>query len=142
MIYTSECGRYKIVEWASGSKEYWKDGKRHRDGDLPAYEEVDGTKEWYKDGKLHRDGDLPAVEYSNGDKLWYKYGKHHRDGDLPALEWASGYKEYWKDGIKYNPFEKLKIKNGDILTITYEGKDREIEKDKIISLKCKIYNVW
>ncbi len=114
MIYTSECGRYKIVEWANGSKEYWKDGKRHRDGDLPALEWASGSKEYWKDGK------------------------RHRDGDLPALEWASGYKEYWKDGIKYNPFEKLKIKNGDILTVTYEGKDREIEKGKIVRLKCKV----
>ena len=31
----------------------------------------DGTKAWYKDGKCHRDNDLPAKEYKDGTKAWY-----------------------------------------------------------------------
>jgi len=34
-----------------------------------------GTKSWYnKDGKLHRDNDLPAVIYKDGIKYWFKNG--------------------------------------------------------------------
>ena len=66
-------------------------GKLHRD-DGPAIEYADGTKRWYKDGKLHRD-DGPAAEYANGTKFWYKDGKLHRD-DGPAVEYANGTK-FW-----------------------------------------------
>ncbi len=48
------------VEWADGTKGWYRDGKHHRD-DGPAVEWADGTKGWYRDGKLHRD-DGPAVE--------------------------------------------------------------------------------
>ena len=34
-----------------------------------------GTKEWYVDGKLHRDGGLPAVEWANGSREWWVDGK-------------------------------------------------------------------
>ena len=57
-----------------GTKSYYKNGERHRDGDLPAIEDIDGTKKYYKNGELHRDGDLPAIEYANGDKEYYKNG--------------------------------------------------------------------
>ena len=36
--------------------------------------EFSNKKIWYKNGKLHRDNDLPAIEYSNGDKVWCKNG--------------------------------------------------------------------
>ena len=29
-----------------------------------------GTKEWYLNGKLHRE-DGPAIEYPSGNKLWW-----------------------------------------------------------------------
>ena len=53
-----------------------------------------GNKFWYKNGKLHRDGDLPAIEWANGEKCWYKNGYRHRDNDLPALELIDGTKEW------------------------------------------------
>ena len=54
---------------ASGTKEWYVDGKRHRiDG--PAVEDSNGTKSWWVKGKLHRE-DGPAVEYCGGDKSWY-----------------------------------------------------------------------
>lgn len=161
MIYTSECGQYTIeenihgkfygkngdlhrdddlpaCEYYDNTRKWYKNGKLHREGDLPAIEYFNGTKKYYIDGKLHRDGDLPAIEWFNGDKSYWKNGHLHRDGDLPAVEGADGTREYWKNGIWFNPFEKLKIKTGDILTVIYEGKDREIEKDKLVTLKCKM----
>ena len=60
-----------------------------------------GDKEWYKEGKLHRDGDLPAVIWADGDKEWYKEGKWHRDGDLPAVIQADGRQYWFKDGRQY-----------------------------------------
>ena len=47
--------------------------------------EIIKVKKWFKDGKLHRDGDLPAVITSDGTRIWYRHGKRHRDGDLPAV---------------------------------------------------------
>ena len=46
----------------------WVNGKRHRDGDFPAVENVNGTKEWWFNGQRHRLNDLLAVkmEINNG----------------------------------------------------------------------------
>ncbi len=65
--------------------------------------DASGTKRYFRDGKTHRDGDLPAVEYANGSGLYYRDGVLHRDGDLPAVEYANGYKEYWRNGEQYFP---------------------------------------
>ena len=77
------------------SKMWYKDGKKHRDGDLPAVEESNGTKWWYRNDKVHRDGDFPAVEISNGLKYWCKEGNFHREGDLPAIESDDGILSHW-----------------------------------------------
>lgn len=72
----------------------------HSFGDLPAVVYNDGSKEWYKNGILHRDGDKPAV-ISNGMKVWYKNGQIHRDGDKPAVIRNDGVKQvliYYKNG--------------------------------------------
>jgi hypothetical protein len=55
-----------------------------------------GTKEWYKEGKLHREGG-PAVENRNEFNSWFKEGKLHRE-DGPAIEYSHGEKEYWVNG--------------------------------------------
>jgi len=57
-----------------------------------------GSKSWYKNGKHHRDEDLPAIEYADGSKYWYKNGLRHRDGDLPAIERSDGSKEWFENG--------------------------------------------
>ena len=87
-------------------KEEWynADGKLHRDNGPAAiwYENGQITTEcWFRDGKLHRDGDLPAVIfYENGQIIrerWYRDDKQHRD-DGPAVIWyKNGQKtrEYW-----------------------------------------------
>jgi len=93
-IYTEK------VDW-SGNKLYYKNGKRHRDGDEPAVIESNGTKWYYKNGKRHRDGDKPAVIGSSGYKAYYKNGVLHRDGDEPAVIKSDGSLEYWKNGVRY-----------------------------------------
>jgi hypothetical protein len=76
-IYTRICLHYQphsvddLPEIDSNGDQYWyKEGKRHRDGDLPAVIYSDGNQHWYKEGKLHRDGDLPAVILSDGSQWW------------------------------------------------------------------------
>jgi antitoxin component YwqK of YwqJK toxin-antitoxin module len=88
---------YQVKDYASG-KYWYRNGKSHRDGDLPAIVLDNGTKQWYKNDKLHRDGNLPAAEWSNGTKQWWKNNKLHRDGNLPAIEWANSRKEWYKNG--------------------------------------------
>jgi hypothetical protein len=73
------------VIYENGDQEWYKEGKLHRDCDLPAIISDNGHQHWYKEGKLHRDCDLPAVIYEYGNRYWYKEGKLHRDGDLPAI---------------------------------------------------------
>ena len=63
---------------------YDRDGRRHRDDDLPAviWSGSDfpvcttffGCKSWYQHGKCHREGNLPALVFSNGDQMWYTHG--------------------------------------------------------------------
>ena len=86
-------------EW--GSKFHYKNGERHRGGNLPAIEYPDGEKHYYKNGERHRDGDLPAIEYADGTSRYFRNGKRHRDGELPAIEWSDGDKSYYKNGIRY-----------------------------------------
>jgi len=112
------------IEYANGTKEWYKNGKLHRE-DGPAVECADGTKEWHKNDKRHRE-DGPAVELADGTKFWYLNGKkvteqevmnsstmtvdnngtkqwrnkrgqlHREDG--PAIEYTSGGKSWWLHG--------------------------------------------
>ncbi len=87
-----------IVTNARDCIKYYVGGMLHRE-DLPAIEYANGTKKWYRWGKCHRDGGLPAIECLNGNKEWYQGGKWHRDGDLPAVENTNGYKAWYKEGV-------------------------------------------
>jgi hypothetical protein len=107
-IYTKICLHYTphsiddlpIINY-NRTQSWYKEGKQHRDGDLPARIYASGTQVWYKEGKLHRDCDLPAYIYAGGDKEWYKEGKLHRDGDLPAVIFADGDQHWYKEGKRY-----------------------------------------
>ena len=81
-----------------GTRKWCKDGKLHRDGDLPAKVDKQGNQWWYKDAELHRDGDLPAIVYSYGSKYWYKHGKLHRDVGPASISYY-----FVADGV-YNKF--------------------------------------
>jgi hypothetical protein len=89
---------YKIDEY--GNQFWYKNGKRHRDNDLPAVIETNGIQIWYKNGKKHREHDLPAEIYPNGDQFWYKNGQLHRDNDLPAVI-SSRYQGWYKNGLSH-----------------------------------------
>ena len=64
----------------------------------PAIIYASGTQEWYKNGKRHREGDLPAVIYAHGTQEWYVNGKRHREGDLPAIIYDDDSQEWWING--------------------------------------------
>ena len=89
------------IEYSSRKREWYKNGKWHRDDDLPAIEYATGTKEWYKNGKRHRENDMPAIEYANGNKEWYLNGKRHRENG-PAIEKFDGTKRWFIYGIRIN----------------------------------------
>ena len=83
-----------------GSRYWLKDNdmKRwslHREGG-PALEYISGSKAWYIDGKLHRIG-APAMEHSDGTIEYYVHGRHHRE-DGPAFEIPYGYKSWYLHG--------------------------------------------
>lgn len=90
VVLLSEC------RGIASHRQWSRNGKLHRDGDLPAYEiTLEGfiLREWYVEGKQHRDGDLPAMEamvwsptnsWWNRERVWYFHGKRHRDNNLPA----------------------------------------------------------
>lgn len=87
-----------------GYGEWWQDGLRHREGDLPAFVKWHAQM-WWRRGVLHRDGDLPAV--IDGKKMeWWKDGVRHRDGDMPAiidvhLDGVGVTKEWWSHGQRH-----------------------------------------
>ncbi len=78
----------------NGGQRWYKNGKAHRDNDLPAMIYTNGTQYWYKNGRQHRDNDLPAVITIVGDQFWYKNGVRHRDHNLPAIIYLNG-EQYW-----------------------------------------------
>jgi len=101
-----------IIEISNTKWWHNKDGKLHRDGDLPA--KIEGQKrEWYQNGFCHRDNDKPAVfDPHNGIQVWYKNGLRHREGGKPAL--IQGMKSsYYLNGneVKVNTAEKTTTKN-------------------------------
>jgi len=79
---------------------------RDKNGDLlPANVDADGRKEWWRDGIRYRDQDLPNVIGSDGTQEWRVEDYLHRDtldtaGEtLPALIRADGSREWWRNGI-------------------------------------------
>jgi hypothetical protein len=91
-----------------GSKFYYKDKEieiLHRE-DGPAIEYASGSKYWYRDGLLHRE-DGPAIERADGDKSWWRDGKLHRE-DGPAVEYADGDISWYLNGGKLYEAEFLK----------------------------------
>ena len=59
-------------------KEWYINGKRHRDDDKPAIVNHDGSQSWYQNGKPHREGDLPAAIFADGNKYWYINGNLYK----------------------------------------------------------------
>lgn len=95
--------RPAVIE-SSGRTEYYKNGKRHREGIyFPAVISSDGSKYYYKNGKLDRGYDRPAVEYSDGRTEHYKNGNfytpEHKDayglGQYKIQDLTEGIRKFW-----------------------------------------------
>lgn len=60
----------------------------------PAEIKQTGTAVWYKNGRRHRDGDMPAeIVYGSGTMIWIKNGEVWREGLKPAMITMSN--AYW-----------------------------------------------
>ena len=101
-------GDKPAITYHNGTKIWLRNGKAHRENDLPAV--VSGNqklRKWFKNGLLHRDDDKPAEICTNKDNItlvgWYQNGKRHRDNDLPAIIIENG------DKTRYN---KIWFQNG------------------------------
>jgi hypothetical protein len=84
------------VVWEDGHNQWWVNNKLHRVNG-PALI-GNGWKEWYFEGKKHRDGDEPSYisTFSGGEKRWYKHGLLHRD-DNPAIV-GQNCQQWYKNG--------------------------------------------
>ena len=70
-----------------------------------SYECRHGHQYWYRNGKLHRDNDLPAIIYSNGTCVWFQNGRKYREGDQPAAIYADGTQHWYKNGRLHRYFK-------------------------------------
>jgi hypothetical protein len=65
------------VKYSGGVREWWVNGKKHREG-KPAIKRPNGDSIWYYEGKFHRD-DGPAIELMDGSKAWYSHGANYTE---------------------------------------------------------------
>ena len=88
-----------------GRREHWVNGRRHRDGGRPAVlrDRAGHSVEYWVRGRRHRDGGLPAIMLKGGTREYYEHGVRHRDGGLPAVERTStgGTLEWWVRGQRW-----------------------------------------
>ena len=112
--------------------EVWvnEDGEVHRDNDQPAVLCPDGDhREWFKGGKRHRDGGLPAIE-SRSRREWFEYGKRHRDGGLPAVEDEFKGDQWWVRGHRQDvPVERAHERRREQALHAREHGGRFVAKD-------------
>ncbi len=103
---------YKVKVYKNGDV-VWCNNKNefHRLGGLPALEWSSGSKSYYENGKRHRiDG--PAIEYSDGYKEYWlfdkKYTKEQYDIEVKKLNQKSvcENKEVVIDGVTYTLVKK------------------------------------
>ena len=134
----------------SVTHEWQKEGKLHREGDLPATVKADPGSQnklegsnfdaapsnesvlhyrFAKHGQIHRDGDKPAIyaKRSNGNTLeWYQHGHVHRDGDKPAVV------DTFNDGSKLEKHFKYGMMHRDDDKPAYEfHRPEDAESDEL-----------
>ena len=96
------CAAWTGVFGREGGYQAWyRNGQKHREGDLPAGIYPNGDRVWYQNGQRHRQGDLPAVILANGDQSWWQNGQLHRERDLPAIIYAGGNQSWWQNGLRH-----------------------------------------
>lgn len=97
----------------NGEQIWEKNGKRHRDGDLPA---VVGPFRsiWYQNGKRHRDGDQPAF-IGRGVKAWYQHGRLRRSGDQPSVVGKYGVQVWYQDGKPHSMGDVIFLRQQELI---------------------------
>ena len=71
------CEDEPALVWFDGVREWWLNGKRHRNTGPAIYSLKGKHMEWWQHGQLHRlDG--PAVIDAYGNKYWYVNGDFKR----------------------------------------------------------------
>jgi hypothetical protein len=93
---------------------WYKNGKIHRDNDLPAIVKSSGYREWWIEGSQHRDNDLPAIVHPNGDEEWWFNNERHRDNDLPAIVRVCGTLMWFRHGTLH--------RNNDYPVVMFTGR--------------------
>jgi hypothetical protein len=103
------------------SKKYYKNGKLHRDNDLPA-KVADGYKMWFVDGKCHRLGGLHAVEYRDGSRFWYIYHKRYTYGQVyNYYKILKGFGRHCLRKIRMRRLRRLRWIHGELLCMPAKG---------------------
>jgi hypothetical protein len=127
----------KVV--ADGTVWLDKNGDCHRDDDLPAMICDNGKLHWFQHGKRHRDGDKPAYEY-NGDRIWCKDGLIHREmvdeqgNPLPAII-SPRWTKWVRNGAFSNPGHDWVAKLPDGTKGYYKNSELHFENGVIHTLK-------
>ena len=91
--------KYHVEVDSYGTRRYYNSADQLHREDGPAVEWPSGAKHWYQNGKLHRE-DGPAVEMADGSKFWHQNGKLHRE-DGPAIIWHYGARYWFLHGVEY-----------------------------------------
>jgi len=79
-----------------------KDGYLHSYDDQPAITSPYGTY-WYKNGKIHRENNLPAIINTNGTKQWLIEGEHYCNENGLNIEFS----EIEKRKFRYNEMIRM-----------------------------------
>ena len=74
--------RVEVNEW--GTRRYFNIANQLHRINEPAVEWASGTKEWYQNGRRHRT-DGPAVESPYGDEEWWINGKFLSEAEFNQL---------------------------------------------------------
>jgi antitoxin component YwqK of YwqJK toxin-antitoxin module len=85
-----------------------KFGLLHSIDDQPSIVD-NGNLYWHRDGKIHRENDMPSIIMNNGDKYWYINGVPSRsDMSLPYIEMSNGKKRYRLEDGGYKKIGRLR----------------------------------
>lgn len=137
-----------ITKIKEGDK-WMKNGKLHREWNLPAVIKKGAMKEWYVNGMLHRQGDKPASIHSRngywggkhqpiGTITYYKNGKIHRVGDNPAVidsmythcDGEDTLFQWWKNGKQHRD-------NGEPACISNTRRDWYINGERVRTINLE-----
>lgn len=133
---------YDTVIPSLNKVEYYKNGKKHRDGDNPAYIKFYDDKhtiygvEFWNNGALHRNNNQPAIiEYHHGDismlQYWThgnitKYISYHDKSTPKEIKYFDG--EYYKSNTSFMPKDGYH-KDDDTPAVIYYYKNGAVKSE-------------